>query len=67
MEDVKRILVVSSMTKSSRKAIHYGVSLSKKIWYRALCSSCGLSPLRFRYCGMEFAFTIPGRRIQKDY
>ena len=28
MEDVKRILVVSSMTKSSRKAIHYGVSLS---------------------------------------
>jgi nucleotide-binding universal stress UspA family protein len=30
MEDVKRILVVSSMTKSSRKAIHYGVSLSKK-------------------------------------
>jgi universal stress protein A len=30
MEDVKRILVVSSMTKSSVKAIHYGVSLSKK-------------------------------------
>jgi ribonuclease P protein component len=30
MEDVKRILVLSSMTKSSRKAIHYGVSLSKK-------------------------------------
>jgi nucleotide-binding universal stress UspA family protein len=30
MEDVKRILVVSSMTKSSRKAIQYGVSLSKK-------------------------------------
>ncbi|MGD1075918.1 MAG: universal stress protein [Thermodesulfovibrionales bacterium] len=30
MEDVKRILAVSSMTKSSRKAIHYGVSLSKK-------------------------------------
>jgi len=30
VEDVKRILVVSSMTKSSRKAIHYGVSLSKK-------------------------------------
>jgi len=30
MEDVKRILVVSSMTKSSKKAIHYGVSLSKK-------------------------------------
>ena len=30
MEDVKRILVVSSMMKSSSKAIHYGVSLSKK-------------------------------------
>ena len=30
MEDVKRILVVSSMTKASKKAIHYGVSLSKK-------------------------------------
>jgi nucleotide-binding universal stress UspA family protein len=30
MEDIKRILVLSSMTKSSRRAIHYGVSLSKK-------------------------------------
>ena len=30
MEDIKRMLVVSSMTKSSRKAMHYGVSLSKK-------------------------------------
>ena len=29
MEDVKRVLVVSTMTKSSEKAIHYGVSLSK--------------------------------------
>ena len=31
MEDVKRILVVNSMTKSSKKAIHYGGSLSKKM------------------------------------
>jgi universal stress protein A len=30
MEDIKRILVVSRMTKSCRKAVHYGVSLSKK-------------------------------------
>jgi nucleotide-binding universal stress UspA family protein len=30
MEDIKRILVVSRMTKSCRKAVHYGFSLSKK-------------------------------------
>jgi nucleotide-binding universal stress UspA family protein len=30
MEDVKRILVVSRDTKYCRKAVHYGVSLSKK-------------------------------------
>jgi universal stress protein A len=30
MEDIKRILVLTSMTKSGSKAIHYGVSLSKK-------------------------------------
>lgn len=30
MEDIKKILVVTRMTKSSRKAVHYGVSLSKK-------------------------------------
>ena len=30
MEDIKRILVVSRMTKYCRKAVHYGVSLSKK-------------------------------------
>lgn len=30
MDDVKRILVVSRSTKYCRKAIHYGVSLSRK-------------------------------------
>ena len=30
MEDIKRILVVSRMTKDCRKAVHYGVSLSRK-------------------------------------
>jgi nucleotide-binding universal stress UspA family protein len=30
MEDVKRILVVSRDTKYDRKAVHYGVSLSRK-------------------------------------
>jgi universal stress protein A len=30
MEDIKRILVVSRITKCCRKAIHYGISLSKK-------------------------------------
>jgi universal stress protein A len=30
MHDIKRILVVSRMTKDCRKAIHYGVSLSEK-------------------------------------
>jgi universal stress protein A len=30
MEDIKKILVVTRMTKSSRKAVHYGVSLAKK-------------------------------------
>jgi len=30
MEDIKRILVVSRMTKHCRKAVHYGVSLARK-------------------------------------
>ncbi len=30
MEDIKRILVVSRMTKCCRKTLHYGVSLSQK-------------------------------------
>lgn len=30
MEDIKRILVVSRMTRYCRKAVHYGVSLSQK-------------------------------------
>lgn len=30
MEDIKRILVASRMTKFDRKAVHYGVSLAKK-------------------------------------
>ncbi|GBE04427.1 universal stress protein Aq_178 [bacterium BMS3Abin10] len=30
MEDIKRILVISRMTKYCRKAVHYGVSLSRK-------------------------------------
>jgi len=30
MDDVKRILVISRSTKYCRKAVHYGISLSKK-------------------------------------
>jgi len=30
MDDIKRILVVSRITKDCQKAIHYGISLSKK-------------------------------------
>ena len=30
MEDIKRILVVSRMTKYCRKAVHYGISMAKK-------------------------------------
>jgi nucleotide-binding universal stress UspA family protein len=30
MEDVKKVMVVTRMTRSSRKAVHYGVSLAKK-------------------------------------
>lgn len=30
MEDIKRILVVSRSTKDCRKAVHYGISLSRK-------------------------------------
>jgi nucleotide-binding universal stress UspA family protein len=30
MDDIKRILVVSRMTRYCRKAVHYGVSLSQK-------------------------------------
>ncbi len=31
MEDVKRILVLSTMTRESRKAVNYGVSLAEKL------------------------------------
>jgi len=30
MEDIKRILVVSGMTRDCRKAVHYGISLCEK-------------------------------------
>ncbi|MDD2541151.1 MAG: universal stress protein [Desulfuromonadaceae bacterium] len=30
MEDIKRILVVSRMTKDCREAVHYGISLARK-------------------------------------
>jgi universal stress protein A len=31
MDDIKRILVVSRSTKNCRKAVHYGISLAKKL------------------------------------
>lgn len=61
MEDIKRILVVSRMTKYCRKAVHYGVSLARK--YGATVSVIHVFHDPF---GIE-GWNLPLPNLEKDY
>jgi universal stress protein A len=62
MEDVKRILVVSRMTSYCRKAVHYGISLSKKYAAELYFIHCTHDPFAFRWPP-----SIPVWIIAEDY
>ena len=61
MEDIKRILVVSRMTKYCAKAVHYGVSLAKK--YEAAMTVVHVIHDPF---GIE-GWNLPMPNMDKDY
>jgi universal stress protein A len=61
MEDVKRVLVVSRMTRYCGKAVHYGVSLAKK--YGAALTVVHVVHDPF---GIE-GWNLPLPNLEKDY
>jgi nucleotide-binding universal stress UspA family protein len=61
MEDIKKILVVSRMTRYCEKAVHYGVSLAKK--YGAALSVVHVMHDPF---GIE-GWNLPLPNLEKDY
>ncbi len=61
MEDIKRILVVSRMTRYCGKAVHYGVSLAKK--YGAALSVIHVIHNPF---GLE-GWNLPVPNLERDY
>ncbi len=61
MEDVKRILVVSRMTKYSKKAVHYGISLAKKFQAKLYVMHVVHDPF-----GIE-GWNLPMPSLEKDY
>ena len=61
MEDIKQILVVSRMTKYCAKAVHYGVSLSKK--YGAVLTVVHVIHDPFGNDG----WNLPMPNLDKDY
>lgn len=61
MEDIKRILVVSRMTKYSRKAVHYGISLAKKYGAKLYVTHVVHDPF-----GIE-GWNLPMPSLEKDY
>ncbi len=61
MEDVKRILVVSRMTKYSKKAVHYGISLAKKSQAKLYVMHVVHDPF-----GIE-GWNLPMPSLEKDY
>jgi universal stress protein A len=62
MDDVKRILVVSRMTAYCRKAVHYGISLSKKYDAELYFIHCMHNPFVF-----EWPLSIPIWVLAEDY
>ncbi|HTZ18164.1 MAG TPA: universal stress protein [Dissulfurispiraceae bacterium] len=61
MEDIKRILVVSRMSRYCRKAVHYGVSLAHKFGAELYVIHTVHSPLVFG------AWNLPRPSIEDDY
>ncbi len=61
MEDIKRILVVSRMTKNCAKAVHYGVSLAKKYGAELTVVHVVHDPF-----GIE-GWNLPLPNLEKDY
>ena len=62
MHDIKRILVVSRMTKNCKKAIHYGVALSKMTNAKLYVLHIIQHPLDFDMAGW-----FPIKTIEKEY
>jgi nucleotide-binding universal stress UspA family protein len=61
MEDIKRILVVSRMTKDCRKAVHYGVSLSRKFGAELYVIHVVHDPILFS------GWNLPIPSLQEEY
>jgi hypothetical protein len=61
MEDIKRILVVSRSTIDCRKALHYGVSLSRKYGAELYVMHVVHDPLIFS------KWNLPIPSIEEDY
>src|SRR5208283_2169420 len=61
MHDIKRILVVSRMTKYCRKAVHYGISLSR-------CFGAELYVIHVVHDSLTFgAWNLPKPSLEEDY
>ena len=61
MEDINRILVVSRMSKYSKKALHYGISLAKKYRAKLYVTHVVHDPF-----GIE-GWNLPMPSLEKDY
>ncbi len=61
MEDIKRVLVVSRMTKYCRKAVHYGVSFAQKFGAELSVIHVMHDPLIFG------AWNLPKPSLEDDY
>ena len=61
MEDIRRILVVSRMSKQCRKAVHYGVSMAQKFGAKLYVIHVVHDPLMFG------AWNLPKPSLEEDY
>ncbi len=61
MHDIKRILVVSRMTKYCRKAVHYGISLARSYGAELYVIHVVYDPLTFG------AWNLPKPSLEEDY
>lgn len=61
MEDIKRILVVSRMSKQCRKAVQYGVSMAQKFGAKLYVIHVVHDPLMFG------AWNLPKPSLEEDY
>ncbi len=61
MHDIKRILVVSRMTKYCRKAVHYGISLARSYGAELYIIHVVYDPLTFG------AWNLPKPSLEEEY